>query len=327
MKDSKLFLAASIDVEEEGLFTGKYACINPPLRNISFLSRISALCDAGIKPTLFCAWPVFNDPESSAMILAIRDKHHLDIGCHLHHWNTPPYEEAREKRNYVKNVASCRVDNALMAEKLASLFNAAEKCLGERPRSFRMGRWDLCPQHLELLIKLGVTCDASLRPLHACLPKEQGPDHFNALSDPFWLEGDFGKIFEIPLTVIPMFKSLPGICEKLGSTARAYLKKIGALALLPVYHPLWLMKLVTHRHLSQGGRVLSLTWHSSEMMPGGAPHIPDEKHARELISKILEWHEWLCENYRVESLSMQELLRRLGSTSPWMHLNHCMNIG
>jgi hypothetical protein len=65
------------------------------------------------------------------------------------------------------------------------------------------------------------------------------------------------------------------------------------LALLPVYHPLWVMKAVTRRCLAQGSRVLSLTWHSSEMMPGATPHLPDAPAVERFLGKIRKYLRWL----------------------------------
>lgn len=64
--------------------------------------------------------------------------------------------------------------------------------------------------------------------------------------------------------------------------------------------------------VARGGRVLSLTWHSSEMMPGGAPHMPDEAAVARLLTKIRSWLAWLRDRWTVRSLSMSELRFELG---------------
>jgi len=67
----------------------------------------------------------------------------------------------------------------------------------------------------------------------------------------------------------------------------------GALALLPVYHPLWVMQVLTKRYLARGGRVLSLAWHSSEMMPGATPHLSDAAAVERFLEKIRRYLRWL----------------------------------
>lgn len=142
-----------------------------------------------------------------------------------------------------------------------------------------MGRWDLHRQHWPLLAAAGILCDASVRPLHCASSPLQRADHFDAPADPYWVAAGSSKIFEVPLTVTPLMPHLPALLRTLpdptGKKMRAGLKKWGALALLPVYHPLWAMCAVTKLFAARGGQVLSLTWHSSEMMPGGTPHLPD----------------------------------------------------
>jgi hypothetical protein len=81
----------------------------------------------------------------------------------------------------------------------------------------------------------------------------------------------------------------------------------GALALLPVYHPLWAMKAVTKRHLARGGRVLSLTWHSSEMMPGATPHMPDTSAVERFLGKIRNYLYWLTGWTSVHGRTFDEL--------------------
>ena len=80
-----------------------------------------------------------------------------------------------------------------------------------------------------------------------------------------------------------------------------------SLALLPVEHPLPFMRLVTQALHFHGVRLLSLTWHSSEMMPGGAPHIPDEAAAARLLDKISRWLDWLESRYDVTYLLMRDV--------------------
>ena len=63
-----LWLAASLDVEEEGLFGGKYVCRAPSLRNTAFLSRLAPLLERGLRPTLFCTHCALTDAPTQAML-------------------------------------------------------------------------------------------------------------------------------------------------------------------------------------------------------------------------------------------------------------------
>ncbi|MDO5484106.1 MAG: glycosyl transferase family 1, partial [Desulfovibrionaceae bacterium] len=90
MPQKRVLLAVSLDVEEEGLFRGQYQCRSLGLRNTACLARLEPLLERGIRPTLFCAHSVFVHPPSRAVLNALQGKWPLEIGAHLHHWNTPP---------------------------------------------------------------------------------------------------------------------------------------------------------------------------------------------------------------------------------------------
>ena len=317
-----LYLVVSLDVEEEGLFGGHYARRACTTRNTESLRRLEPLCRLGVRPTLFCAHSVLTDAPSRETLACLRDEHGAEIGAHLHHWNTPPLTEDGTDAalpDTAERVPAAAVPEALFAAKLASLTKAAQ-ALGAAPTSFRMGRWDLHRKHWPLLAEAGFLCDASVRPLHSVTSPLAGPDHFDAPASPYWVPVNNGKIFEVPLTVTPLLPALPRLLHRLppqiGASVRSGFKSWGALALLPVYHPLWAMRAVTSLYAARGGRVLSLTWHSSEMMPGGAPHMPDAAAVQKLMDKIIAWIAWLRGRYAVHCVTMDELRQELGPTAP-----------
>lgn len=304
----KIFLTLSLDVEEEGLFGGCYQVRNVTVRNTASLVRLAPLLERGARPTLFCAWPVFADPDSRRMIAGLRDRHGAEIAAHLHHWNTPPFQDPTP--DPLDDVSTGRLALPAMAAKLAALFRAGQEFQSAPLTSFRMGRWDLRREHWPLLAELGVRCDASVRPLH-----DLGPDHYQAPSDPYWVEVNGRRILEVPLSVTPLAGWLPGLAGRFVH-GRKSLKNWGALALLPVYHPLWLMKAMTRLFLARGGQVLSLTWHSSEMMPGGTPHLADEAAVSALMTRIVAYTDWLCSGHDLHFARMDELPALVGPTAP-----------
>ena len=318
-----LYLVVSLDVEEEGLFGNAYARRGFSTRNTTSLKALAPFCGMGVRPTLFCAHSVLADTASHEILAWLRDEHHAEIGAHLHHWNTPPLAlDGSEPTlpDTVDRVPAAALSDDLFAAKLASLMEAGRAVQSAPLTSFRMGRWDLHRQHWPLLAAAGILCDASVRPLHCASSPLQGPDHFDAPADPYWVAAGDRKIFEVPLTVTPLVPHLPGLLRTLpdptGKKMRAGLKKWGALALLPVYHPLWAMCAVTKLFAARGGQVLSLTWHSSEMMPGGTPHLPDAAAVARFTRKVADWLNWLHKHYSVRCMTMDELRCELGPTAP-----------
>ncbi|MDE7241721.1 glycosyl transferase family 1 [Desulfovibrio sp.] len=308
-----LAVVLSLDVEEEGLFGGRYACTNPPVRNTAGLDRLAPLLERGARPTLFCAHSVLTDAASRRMLARLRDDHGAEIGAHLHHWNTPPLTPEAAAAGTLTRVPAAAVPQELLAAKLKTLFAAGADFQGAPLTSFRMGRWDAHARLWPLLAELGVRCDASVRPLHRGKDALSGPDHFDAPADPYWLGRGEGRLLEMPLTVTPLFSWLPGLARALppGAAAamRASLSQWGALALLPVQHPLSLLKLTTLLHAARGGQALSLTWHSSEMFPGGAPHMPDEAAVTRFLAKMCAYVDWLGECFAPRFLTLEELRR------------------
>jgi hypothetical protein len=310
-------LAVSLDVEEEGLFGGRYAHSAPPVANTSCLARLAPLMALPLRPTLFCAYSVLDNSGARANIGAFLEKFRgsVETGAHLHHWNTPPL--SAESPAFAADVSTAGIPEDILGAKLANLLAAVGDFCGERPVSFRMGRWDIRRTHWPLLAREGIACDASVRPLHCPL---RGPDHFAAPAVPYRIPAAGASIFEVPLTVTPLFRSLPRLLDclpaeapgRLGPLARATLKNWGALALLPAYHPLRLMQLATRLFVARGGTVLSLTWHSSEMMPGGAPHIPDAAAVDGLLDKIYRYVQWVYKNFSARACTMRELAAELG---------------
>lgn len=311
-----LMVVLGLDVEEEGLFGGHYACHTPNVRNTAALERLAPLLERGVRPTLFCAHSVFTDAASRRILVRLRDIHGAEIGAHLHHWNTPPLaqEVATAPGGMLTRVPAGAVPDRLMAAKLATLFRTGAAFQDAPLTSFRMGRWDLHTSLWPLLEELGVRCDASVRPLHcgkAAAGACDDPDHFDAPADPYWVGGGATRLLEMPLTVTPLFSWLPRLVRAFpgnaGAHIRAGLRHWGVLALLPVQHPLSLLRLTTLLHAARGGRVLSLTWHSSELFPGGAPHVPDEATVRRFMDKMLAYVDWLDTAFAVQFLTLEEL--------------------
>ena len=312
-----LWLAASLDVEEEGLFGGKYVCRAPSLRNTAFLSRLAPLLERGLRPTLFCTHCALTDAPTQAMLACLRDRHGAEIAAHLHFWNTPPL--ADDGPDVLSRVPAAALGQGAFRAKLRQLLAAGEAFQGEALRSFRMGRWDLHRHHWPVLAEQGITCDASIRPLHGPAADAHGlrlrPDHFSAPRTPYLVRTACGDILEVPLSVTPLLKTLPALLDRLPAALRqpavsSYFRW-GALTLLPVEHPLRVMQYMTRRFVAAGGRILSLTWHSSEMMPGGAPHMPDEGHVTRFLEKIKKYIEWLPTIGDLRSVTMQEIRREL----------------
>ena len=310
-------LVISIDVEEEGLFTGEYARTPPGVSNVAQLKRLEFIPrEFKIPFTLLVTYQVARDPAAREILQYWRDRYGAEIGAHLHPWNTPPLIDLNEP----EPVRSEKIPLPILKEKLHNLLSAIQKEIGVTPRSFRMGRFDWGPQILSLLPEMGLTVDSSMVPL---TQKVGGPDYFLAPSDPFRLEvsGQPGAaLLEVPLTMVPVLPAAAWgvyrlstlLSRPLGERVRGWFPYVLAAGIHPVWYPLPSMRLAVKLHRRRGGRVLNLFLHSTELAPGGNPQIPTEAGVARLVQKIRTFLTWLQATGTVEGVTLTELLELEG---------------
>ncbi len=312
MTENTVNVILSLDVEEEGLFGGAYLR-EVSVRNVASLERLLPLQEEFSLPvTLLCTYSVFNDLNACRVLDRLRQRSGagVEIGAHLHHWNTPPLDTAALGGGYVSPGSLPR---ELFAARLGNLMAAGRQYSGEAMTSFRMGKWDLHHWHWPYLVEAGIKVDGSVRPLHH--GPAGRPDHFSAPADPYVVRVGQERIIEVPLTVTPLYLAWPNhlnAMEKIlptraGEALKTSVQKWSALAVLPIYHPLWAMKLITSLYLARGGKFLALTWHSSEMMPGGAPHMPNEAAVQAFMNKMRAFLGWLNSGCVVKGMTLGQM--------------------
>lgn len=305
-KKHKLYVWISLDVEEEGLFSGHYASRNTTTRNVAFLRELAPITTEMALPlTLFCSYSVFASTKACKILESMKCEHGAEIGAHLHHWSTPPYVPEDESGHNPRRTHM--VPRELLLSRLEKLLCTGEEILGSPITSFRMGRWDLKATLLPLLAELGILVDSSICPLRAF---QNGADHFLAPADPYWQELPEGKnILEAPITQIEILRGLAPIWHKI-ATHNNYLDLFhffGAISANPLWHKDWAMRLAAKLHVKRGGHVLGFFLHSSELMPGGSPHIPDKSSSKALLKRICDFCAWLHETFAVEGVTASRL--------------------
>lgn len=306
----KLLLVTSLDVEEEGLFSGHYPRKNPQVTNVAQLYRLAPLTqELGILLTLFCTYSVFTSPQAARHLDWLRTQCSIEIGAHLHHWCTPPQTELHDG----PPERTATLDKSLLAKRLDNLLEAGKVFTGTELKSFRMGRWDFSSRLLPMLASRGIITDSSICPLRSF---KNGPDHFLAPADPYWIKLENGfQILEAPITQVTLFKFLPGLWKNFAGLTGLNVDLFhyfGALSVNPFWHNEEIMRLATRIHVARGGQLINIFWHSSELLPGASPQIPDEKARDKALAKIWNYFVWLQKNYQVQPLTASQL-----ATVPW----------
>jgi hypothetical protein len=295
----------SLDVEEEGLFSGRYAAADCTTQNVSLLPRLAPLTrELGFPLSLLCTYAVFMHPDARVTLARMRDSLGAEIGAHLHHWSTPPPGSEASPPLPTDQLAP-----DMLRARLRTLLHAGQDFQGEPLRAFRMGRWDLKAAIRPLLAEEGLRVDSSVCPLRAF---KNGPDHFLAPPDPYWTEDG---LLEVPITQIALHPWLPpalyaiarDLPEQRGQRLLDSFRCWAALSANPVWHSATVMRLAVRWHVARGGKVLCLFWHSSEMMPGASPHTKTQKDADALLVRIYDFLRWLKENYAAKGATLASL--------------------
>ncbi len=304
-------LVISVDVEEEGLFSGHYPRVPPGVTNVSELARLAFIPrEFGFPLTLMVSYQAARDPEA-CRVLARWQRRGAEIGVHLHPWNTPPFMDLP----YPEPVPSELLPRSLLREKLARSVGQVGASLGTEPRSFRMGRLDWGSRIMPLLPGFGLRVDSSIAPLTA---KSNRPEDFLAPADPFFLLGGRPPepaLLEVPLTLVPVVPGTPRAFYRLVAglprdRARRLLERfryLGAAGVQPAWHPLASMKLAARLHRYRGGRVLTMFFHSSELKPGATRGFPTEKAVAALVAKIRAFLTWLAKTGPVAGVTLSDL--------------------
>src|SRR5574340_349784 len=90
-------LVISIDVEEEGLFSGAYPRTPPGVSNVANLQRLEFIPrEFGFPLTLLITYHAALDPAARKVLEYWRDHYGTEIGAHLHPWHTPPFADLFE---------------------------------------------------------------------------------------------------------------------------------------------------------------------------------------------------------------------------------------
>jgi len=308
-------LVISIDVEEEGLFSGDYPRTPPGVTNVAELGRLEFIPrEFGFPLTLLVSHHAALDPGACRVLASWRETHGAEIGVHLHPWNTPPFADL----THPEPIPSELLPVSLLRDKLAHLVGQVRRSLGAEPRSFRMGRLDWGPKLMALLPELGLRVDSSIAPLTA---KSSRPEDFLAPADPFFLPGLPGRrVLEAPLTLVPV---LPGTARATYNLSRALpdawgrrlrdrFRYLGAAGLQPAWFPLASMQLAARLHRRRGGQVLTMSFHSSELKPGATRLFPTEEAVGRLVEKIRTFFTWLVATGPVEGATLSDLWKVYG---------------
>ncbi|MBU1565766.1 MAG: hypothetical protein KJ630_09065 [Proteobacteria bacterium] len=307
-----LKLLVTIDVEEEGLFTGKYSHGEAGVENVPELSLLDPIFQSlNIRPTLLISYQVAKHKPHHDYIMKLNEKWKGEIGAHLHPWNTPPIQSLP----YAHPIPSQLMPEELLRSKLETLLGALS-AMGVEAQSFRMGRFSIGCKMFSILEQAGILVDSSIVPTR----KEYGgPICLVAPVDPYFPDPEDlssrgnSSVLEVPLTVLPIIPKLDLALECIAKTfpqsssaASWFLKYIGSLPAQPMLVGINRLKMAVRLHRHRGGTTVTLYFHSSELMPGACPQHPTKRHVEKFLQRIEKFLFWLCEENGAIPMTLSE---------------------
>ena len=283
----------TVDTEGDNLWSRPRSVAT---RNAEYLPRFQSLCEKyRLKPTYLTNWEMANCPAFVELGKDVIRRGTGEIGMHLHAWNSPPEykltpDDDRHQPYLIEYPASViREKVKVMTDRLAEVF-------GRRPTSHRAGRWGFDATYAQALIEHGYRVDCSVTPnvsWQFCKgdPSQSGgPDYTEFPESPYFLDpGDIRRpggspLLELPVTVIRT-RRYPAAVEftrrRLAGSffgTRVMRKAFPNTAwLMPTggNGPSLLRVLETVRR--ERRPYAQFVIHSSELMPGGSPKLPDAR--------------------------------------------------
>ena len=296
-------LIVTIDTEEEGLWSGKFSGFYNPVTNLSGVPAFQAICDRyAIRPTYLVNTPVIMNQTDTTILDKIHDDGRGEIGCHIHPWNTPPEEDDIDaERSYL-----CNLPVELQREKIGTVTRQIEDRFGTRPTSFRAGRYGLDDQGAAILKDLGYTVDSSVCP-YMDYSADGGPDFRTAAWWPYFV-GDrllepsnvATSLVEVPVSFgfnWSNFELAHRIDEYLSGTVARHLRIKGILERTGILRKIKFspekansarLAVLARAYQNRDAPCLVMMFHSSSLVPGYSPYVPDSAALEAFLATIDE---------------------------------------
>ena len=310
-----MHLLVGIDTEGDNQWDAQ-ARLKQRFENLYALPALHALfARHGVRPTYLITYPVARDPRSAEVLRALKAGGDCEIGAHHHAWETPPCTEEDVRRHpYASNLPLLQFE-----EQLESLTDAIEEAVGERPVSYRSGRFGFDPSHVPALEKLGYEVESSIAPLFYESHKN-GPEFVEAPLTPYYLAYDSATkpgtsaVLEVPVSAA-LNRRLPKPLQYLYArapkpyTTKRVLRKLG------IAHVRWLRPSYSSlddmiglaRDLAEANEpVLNLLFHSSEAIVGGSPYNRTDAELAAFCDRLEQFFEYATGTLHAKPVTFRE---------------------
>jgi hypothetical protein len=282
----KKFLTISIDVEPDCSPDWSYS---NPLGFRGMHEGIARILHPlfgryDIKPTYLMNNVVMEDPGSVELMNNLPGK--FELGTHLHPEFIDPGKEFFDYAGKSARRNSCFYPPEIEREKLVNITRLFERSFGQKPSSFRAGRFSAGPETIRSLWELGYKVDTSVTPHIKWndATRERPVDFLNAPEQPYFIkDGTITSpevkkegILQVPVT-IGLLKRNP--IQELAASGLGFRRKINwnrRVWLRPAFSRFEDMKalidLFTRRYHDREAVVFNMMFHNVEVLPGLSPY-------------------------------------------------------
>ena len=313
----------TVDTEEEWDWSNGWPVDNLSVTNIRALPRFQELClEYGVQATYFTNLAVVANETSRRTLLDLAACPGVEIGMHIHPWNTPPLTTlttTTSRSTFIHNLP-----RELILQKLQSVYDGFRD-VGIQPTSFRGGRYSSGPVVQEFLQDRGFLADCSVVPF-TTWQDDGAPDYRARDLTPQRVapkHPDQTPLWELPLTLAysrgpfrlwqQCFQlvertwlrklRLIGLADKLGIVRKVWLNfEIGG---IDDWEPFW--------RLLQSIRVpcICFTVHSSSLAAGPGPYTKTKSDEDRIFQKIEAVFRLLSRRPDFLSTTPSELAKKL----------------
>jgi hypothetical protein len=310
----------TVDTEEEWDWASGYPTGPTRVTNISRLPAFQDACaHHGAAVTYFVNHAVLADDTSAQIICALAERPRVEIGMHVHPWNTPPLQAA--ERVPVRDSFIHNLPPELALAKLNVVYDAFA-ARGLKPITFRGGRYSTSPHVQQWLRERGFGADASILP-YTSWTDDGAPDYRDRAPEPVRKEA----LWEVPLS-LGFTRGPFGFWKRALAVASAVPKLVGALSKFGIAERAWLnfenplgerMLPLIRALLKRNVPYLCFTLHSSSLLPGGSPYAPTEGAVAALFARLNDVLARCAADQALEPATVAEIASRLESQQNARH--------
>ena len=308
-----------IDTESDNQWDARSRA-HPTFDNLYALPKLHALFrHHGVRPTYVITYPVAKDPRSADVLRALRETGTCEIGAHHHAWETPPCTEEDLRRHLY--ALDLPIDQ--FTAQLVTLTRAIEDAVGDKPVSYRSGRFGFSAAHVSDLERAGYLIDSSVAPLFYEAHKG-GPDFADAPLTPYYLAYDHAtrpgssQVLELPISAALHRKMPRALALAIARAPKPYqtkrvLKKLGVARMMwlrPSYSSLDDMKALAQRLVESGEPLLNLLFHSSEAIVGGSPYNRTAAELESFLDRLDRFLAYATRELKAEPVTFREFRDR-----------------